>query len=86
MVDSSIKRYIHFEGDKYPETLMDIVPKYLSLAQEDLIYLEKLSYRRDPIAGYLLSFANPKPGEMNIIISPKGIKYESTQSGENEDE
>jgi len=86
MVDSSIKRYRHFEGNKYPEKLIDIVPKYLSLAEEDLIHLEGISYERDPIAGYFLSFANPKPGEMNIIISPKGIKYESSLSGETTDE
>ena len=80
MVDSSIKRYIHFEGDKYPEKIEDIIPEYLSLANEDLVHLEMLSYKRDPVEGYLLSFANPKPGEMNIIISPNGIKYETAVS------
>jgi B-box zinc finger len=80
MVDSSIKRYAHFEGNKYPETIMDIIPKYLSLSDKDLIHLKMLSYHKDPNEGYRLSFTNPKPGEMNIIISSKGIKYESKSS------
>jgi hypothetical protein len=81
MVNSSIKRYAHFEGNKYPETIMDIIPKYLSLSDQDVINLKILSYHKDPDQGYILSFANPKPGEMNIIISLKGIKYESTIKG-----
>ncbi|MBW2609214.1 MAG: hypothetical protein JRC68_02590 [Deltaproteobacteria bacterium] len=76
MVDSSIKRYARYEGNKYPDQLKDIIPKYLSLQKEDLVYLEKLSYKRDPKVGYRLSFTNPKPGEINIIISPKGIQHE----------
>ncbi|MFC1819882.1 B-box zinc finger protein [Thermodesulfobacteriota bacterium] len=77
LVNSSIKRYAHFEGNKYPMNLMDIIPKYLPLSKEDLVHLKSLSYRNDPLEGYRLSFANPKPGDMNIIISSKGVEYKS---------
>jgi len=81
MVDGAIKRYAHYEGDKYPEKLSNLVPKYLSLRKDELFHLEKLSYQRDPEAGYRLSVANPKAGEMNVILSPKGIEYTRPSSG-----
>ncbi len=77
MVDSAVKRYAHYEGKKYPKQLPDLIPKYLSLREDQLHYLNIVSYKRDPEEGYRLSLANPKPGGMNIIIFPKGIKYES---------
>ena len=75
MVDSAIKRYAHYEGNKYPEELYNLAPKYLPMREDQLYHLNKLSYQRLPKEGYLLSLANPKPGEMEITISPKGIKY-----------
>jgi len=77
MVDNSIKRYARYQHNQYPNSLPDLVPKYLRLAEEDLIQLNRFTYRLDPKKGYELSYAHPKPGEMNIIISPKGIRYES---------
>lgn len=81
MVDSSIKRYAHYEGNKYPDKLTDLVPKYLRLSDEDIVQLERFNYLKDPNTGYQLSFANPKAGEMNIIISPGEIKYEARIGG-----
>ena len=81
MVDSAIKRYAYYEGNKYPNTLMDIIPKYLSFDDEDSVHLKNLSYTTDPELGYRLSLVNPKPGEMRITISPKGIQYEPQSSG-----
>ncbi|MBN1849129.1 MAG: B-box zinc finger protein [Deltaproteobacteria bacterium] len=81
MVDSCIKRYAHYEGEKYPEKLTDMVPKYLPMKKEDLHHLESLLYQKDPSVGYRLSMAKPKPGEMNIIISPKGIQYSTPTQG-----
>lgn len=75
MVDGAIKRYAHYEGNRYPEKLSNLVPKYLSLRKDELIYLNKLSYKRDSKIGYRLSFANLKAGEMNLILSSKGIEY-----------
>ena len=75
MVDGAIKRYAHYEGNRYPEQLSNLVPKYLSLRKEELVYLKQLSYKRDPKLGYRLSFANPEEKEMNVILSPKGIEY-----------
>lgn len=80
MVNSSIKRYAHFEGNKYPETIMDMIPKYLKLSDENLKNLNILSYKKDPDQGYILSYANKMPGEIDIIITPKSIKYKSTLS------
>lgn len=80
MVDSSIKRYAHYENNNYPNSLTDLVPKYLRMRKEDLPQLNKLSYKKDPSMGYKLSFANPKPTDTKIIISPKGISYEPAKS------
>ncbi len=80
MVDNSIKRYARYQHNQYPNSLPELVPKYLRLAEEDLIQLNRFSYRLDPQKGYELSYAHPGPGEMNIIISPKGIRYESTEN------
>jgi hypothetical protein len=76
MIDSSIKRYAHYEGNQYPAKLSDMIPKYLKLQEKDLPQLQNLSYERDQALGYRLSFAKPKPGE-KIVITAKGIKYES---------
>jgi len=81
MVDSSIKRYAHYEGNKYPEKLADLVPKYLRISKDDINQLNRFNYVKDPSTGYQLSIAKPKSGEMNIVISPKGIKYESRIGG-----
>jgi hypothetical protein len=81
MVDGALKRCAHYEDGRYPAGLRDLIPKYLSLKQEELPLLDKLSYVQDPSLGYRLSLANPKPGEMNLVISPKGIKYETSTSG-----
>jgi len=75
MVDGAVKRYAHYEGERYPEKLSNLVPKYLLLKTDELFHLEKLLYQRDPKAGYRLSLAKIKPGEMSIILSPKGIEY-----------
>jgi hypothetical protein len=75
MVDGALKRYAHYEGSPYPITLADLIPKYLSLKQNELFHLDKLTYESDTDAGYRLSLANPKNGEMNIILSPKGIEH-----------
>ena len=74
MVDGALKRYAHYEGSKYPGKLSDLIPKYLSLRQNELFYLDKLTYESGLELGYRLSLANPKKGEMNIILSPKGIE------------
>jgi hypothetical protein len=76
MVDSSIRRYAHYEGNKYPDKLTDLVPRYLRLKKEDIPELNRFVYIKDPKTGYQLSLAKPKSGEMNIIISPRGIKYD----------
>lgn len=77
MVNGSIKRYYAYEKNRYPERLEDLVPRYLSIGKENLHELKRLKYIMDKNTGYQLSIANPKPGSMNIIISPNGIKYES---------
>jgi hypothetical protein len=78
MVDGAVKRFAHFEGGQYPLTLTDLIPKYLALSKQDIPRLSQLIYVRDAKVGYRLSLSNPKAGEMNIILSPKGIKYESS--------
>jgi len=80
MVNTSIKRYAHFKDNKYPDTLEILVPKYLRMKKDDIHHLAKLSYQKDPVTGYRLTLANPKPGSMKVIITPKGIKYKQPLS------
>jgi hypothetical protein len=75
MVDSAVKRYHHYEGNQYPEELASLVPKYLSLINENIQYLNRLDYQKDVDKGYLLSFVKSEPGEMKITMSAKGITY-----------
>ena len=74
LVDSAIRRYAHYEGNQYPARLSDMIPKYLKMRDADLPSLDALSYGRDAKVGYRLSLAKPKPGEMNIVMTPKGIE------------
>jgi len=75
MVDGAIKRYAHYEGNKYPGQLSDLIPKYLQFDDKETRFLGMLSYQRDRSEGYRLSLANPGSGEMNVIITAKGLKY-----------
>jgi hypothetical protein len=81
MVDGALKRFAHYEGNRYPAQLTELIPKYLSLRQEDISLLDNVNYSRDPSLGYRLSLAKPKPSDMNIIISPKGVRYETLPGG-----
>lgn len=76
LVDSALKKYAHYKGNIYPDQLSVLVPSFLPLKKNDLIFLERLSYQKDPQEGYFLSLSNVKPGEMKIILSTKGIKYQ----------
>lgn len=76
MVDGAIRRFADDERRKYPEKITDLIPKYLSLAKSDLVYLNTLLYVRNEEAGYRLSLKTAKSGQMNIIITPQGIQYE----------
>ena len=75
MVDGAIKRYAHYERNKYPEKLTDLIPKYVSLEGEQILHLKQLLYQLDPKVGYRLSLASPEPGEMNVILTSKGVEY-----------
>jgi hypothetical protein len=81
MVDGALKRFAHYEGNQYPTQLAELIPKYLSLQKEDTSLLDKVNYSRDPNFGYRLSLAKPGPGDMNIVISPKGVRYETLPGG-----
>jgi len=81
MVDGAIKRYALYERDRYPEHLTDLIPKYLSLRETETFHLKKLFYKRDSKIGYRLSFASPELGEMDIILTPKGIEYTPPSQG-----
>jgi len=73
-VDGALKRYAHYEGNKYPEQLTDLIPKYLSLEGSQILNLKKLVYQTNPETGYRLSLATPERGEMNVILTPKGLE------------
>ena len=81
LVDSAIKRYAHYEGNHYPARLSDMIPKYLKMRDEDLPFLDTLSYESDAKSGYRLSLAKPKPGEMNFVMTPKGIEQRNPAGG-----
>jgi len=81
MVDSSIKRFAHYEKKGYPEELSDLVPKYLRMDNGSRDDFRLLSYQKDPKEGYRLSLAKKAPGEKVVILSPKGVQYESAGGG-----
>lgn len=81
MVDGAIRRFALYEGNRYPEQLTDLIPEYLPLRESEIVHLKRLSYQSDVWVGYRLSLVNPTPGEMNIVLSPKGIEYTSPSGG-----
>ena len=77
LVDGSLKRYAHYEGNKFPEHLSGLVPKYFQISKDRISFLDRLSYERDPNpeVGYRLSIAQTKAGAMKVILTAKGLKY-----------
>ena len=80
LVDGAIRRYAHYEGDRYPERLSDLVPKYVSRGKDGLYCLDKLNYEQDPEGDYRLSL-HDRSGEVIIILSPRGMVYMSPSGG-----
>jgi hypothetical protein len=75
MVDGAVKRYALYKDNTYPSVLTELLPDYLSIREGEAVYLKRLSYRPDPKVGYRLSLTTPGSGEMNLILTPKGIEY-----------
>jgi len=75
MVDGAIKRYALYKSNTYPTALTELLPDYLSLRKGEAGLLERLSYHPDPKLGYRLRLIKPGSGEMNLILTPKGIEY-----------
>jgi len=82
MVDGAIKRYAHYEGNGYPDSLLDLIPKYLVIKDTELGCLKQLSYRKDPAKGYLLTLRQPKKDEAGLVLTAKGIEYMKAISGQ----
>jgi len=82
LVDGALKRYAHYEGNRYPETLSDLVPKYIQMRKDQTHLLNRLSYVKSPGTGYELSIADAGAGDMNIILTPRGVKYAKPSGGE----
>jgi len=82
LVDGALKRYAHYEGDRYPETLTDLVPEYIQMREDQTHLLKRLSYVRTPRTGYELSIAEPGKDDMKIMLTPKGLKYTEPSGGE----
>jgi hypothetical protein len=75
LIDGALKRYAHYEGNRYPETLTELVPKYLQIKKENIPLLKRLSYIKNPKTGYELSLASAGTGDMDIVLTPKGVRY-----------
>lgn len=75
MADASVKRFAHYEGNKYPENLEEMIPRYLAISKENKDLLNLLKYQKDSQKGYRLSLAHTAPGEMEIIMTEKGIEH-----------
>ena len=75
MVDGAIKRYALYKNNTYPTELTELLPEYLSIREGEAVSLQRLTYRPDPTVGYRLSLTRPGSGEMNLILTPKGIEY-----------
>jgi hypothetical protein len=76
LVNGSINRYAHYEGNRYPESLKDLVPRYLQLKKNQLPFLKNLAYSTDPdpSVGYRLSLAHARKGEMQITLTAGGVR------------
>jgi hypothetical protein len=81
MVNGALKRYAHYEGNRYPGQLSQLIPKYLSLQESELFHLKKLKYELNDEGEYRLSLSDPKKRDMNLVLTPTGIVYKSP-SGE----
>ena len=75
MVDGAIKRYALYKNNTYPAELTELLPEYLSIREGEAGSLKRLTYRPDPKVGYRLSLTRPGSGDMNLILTPKGIEY-----------
>ena len=75
MVDGAIKRYALYKDNTYPSVLTELLPDYLSIREGETGSLKRLTYRPDPKVGYRLSLTTPGSGDMNLILTPKGIEY-----------
>jgi hypothetical protein len=82
LVDSAIKRYHHYEKKGYPETLTELLPKYLPFEGAQLNQLNRVIYNKDPDVGYRLYLTNPKSGAMHITLTAKGIEHEAPSEGD----
>jgi len=49
--------------------------------EDEASHLESLSYRTDTKAGYRLSLARAKPGELNIVLTAIGVEYTAPSGG-----
>jgi len=76
LVNGSINRYAHYEGNRYPKSLQDLAPRYLQLKKNQLSFLKNLKYSTDPdpSVGYRLSLAHVKEGEMRITLTAGGVR------------
>ncbi len=81
LVDGALKRYAHYEGNRYPESLYDLVPKYLQIGKDRLSVLDRLSYVKEPGVGYELAVADVGDGDMNVVLTPKGVKFIQPSGG-----
>ena len=77
LVDGALKRYAHYEGNRYPARLSELVPKYLRIRKDQTRLLDSMSYVRDrnPEVGYRLSVARSVEGEVKIILTAKGLEH-----------
>ena len=81
MVDGAIKRYALYKDNTYPAELTELLPEYLSIREGEAGSLKRLTYRPDPKVGYRLSLTTPGSGDMNLILTPKGIEYTAPATG-----
>jgi hypothetical protein len=73
LVDTALKRYAHYGRGRYPEQLSELLPRHVRLGNEELSYLETLSYSKDPTGGYRLALIDRNTGDASIILSPQGM-------------
>ncbi len=84
LVDGALKRYAYYEGNRYPESLYELIPRYLNFGKSAETYLSKLLYSTDPVVGYRLSLVYPEKGKMNLVLTAKGIEYLPSKVGGSE--
>lgn len=77
LTDSALRRYALYENNRYPDTLTQLVPRFLPLGPPEARLLAAMNYERDAVSGYLLSLIGAHEAVPELTMTCEGIKLRS---------